>query len=221
MTKNKLRINFATGYDQPTIDMLNLIFEVEVCDQFDTKSDLLIFLGGSDVDPYFYQEDAHTETYSNTDRDLMERQIFKYHNINKPKLGICRGGQFLTVMNDGKLIQDVDNHYTMHNIKTKDGKIFKITSDHHQMMYPFNLKKNNYEIIATSIDDNLSTMVLGSFHENGNNVNIKYPENFVEPEIIFYPSTNSLCIQGHPEYSFCPGDTVSYSLELIKNKLKL
>jgi gamma-glutamyl-gamma-aminobutyrate hydrolase PuuD len=220
MKKNNIKINFATGFDQSVIDMLNLVYTVEVCDQFDTNSDLLIFLGGSDVDPYFYKEETNESTFCDTDRDLMERQIYKYHDIKKPKLGICRGGQFLTVMNNGKLIQNIDNsHYMMHNIKTEKG-IYTMTSDHHQMMYPFELQEKEYEIIGIAVDETYNEG-LSVFHHNGKNENIIYPKNFVEPEIIYYPNTNSLCIQGHPEYSYCPANTVSYSLELIQNKLKL
>lgn len=221
MEKPRLKINFATGFDQSVVDMLNLIFIVEVCDQYDTESDLLIFLGGSDVDPYFYGEETSQTTFTNTDRDLMERQIYKYHDDEKPKLGICRGGQFLTVMNHGKLVQDLDSHYVMHPIKTNDNEIYMMTSDHHQMMYPFNLTKDSYEIIASAVDETGEEKVLSSYHMNGKDEQIEYPKGFEEPEIIFFPRTNSLCIQGHPEYSYCPSNTVVYCLELIKNKLNL
>ena len=148
-----------------------------------------IFTGGADVDPALYGENKHYSTHTSEIRDKKDLELYKKIDKNKLKVGICRGAQFLTVMSGGSLIQDVSNHkMTTDEIMTADG-LFHIESDHHQMMYPFDV--DNHVIIATS---NKSK---SSYYLNGNNEEVEMP---FEPEIVYYPNTNSLCIQGHPEW---------------------
>lgn len=155
------------------------------------EADILLFAGGADVDPSIYGEKSGMYTYSDKHRDDEELLLF-YANINKPKLGICRGLQFLTVASSGSLIQHVTRHagylHGIEDIKTKN--IYMIPSTHHQMVWPFDIE---HEMIATSIPKRSSTYL------NGNNKEIELPDYFVESEIVFYPKTKSLGIQGHPE----------------------
>lgn len=88
----------------------------------------------------------------------------------------------------GKLIQDQPNPEYTHKIKTFDGKELVITSTHHQAMYPFDMDKKDYKIIAW-------TEGMLKHHEGGNKEELN-PEK--ECEIVYYPSTNCLGIQGHP-----------------------
>src|SRR5690606_672745 len=92
-------------------------------------------------------------------------------------------------------------------------KQYEITSTHHQMMFPYNLDKIKYEILAWSSKFKSKTYL------NGDNEEIKLPEKFVEPEIVFYNDSNSLCIQGHPEMDTCPDKTKLFLLNLIDKKL--
>jgi gamma-glutamyl-gamma-aminobutyrate hydrolase PuuD len=73
------------------------------------EADLIQFTGGADVSPMLYGEPKHPRTYCDPNRDQHEANIF-WNNIDKPKAGICRGGQFLNVMSGGSMWQDVDNH---------------------------------------------------------------------------------------------------------------
>jgi hypothetical protein len=128
-------------------------------------------------------------------------------------------------MSGGKLIQHVNGHSGNHTIHFKDSikeyyqlnnrlYEYEITSTHHQMMFPYNIRnKKDYEILAWSSKFRSKTYL------NGKNEEISLPENFVEPEIIYYPETYSLCIQGHPEMKTCPQDTVIKLLNLIDSKL--
>jgi len=180
------------------------------------KIDLVLFIGGEDVEPFYYNQNKGKYTKTNSERDKVEKHMFNLLK-NIPKLGICRGAQFLTVMNKGLLIQHTTghtngNHIIEFNTFNKDLKI-EMTSTHHQMMYPFNLEDSKYELIAHS-DYNLSNIYL-----NDKNTNIKLPKNFVEPEIIYYHDTNSLCIQGHPELNECPKESKKIIIQLIKNYL--
>lgn len=180
------------------------------------KADIVLFTGGEDVDPSFYGERKHHTTYSNIERDLEEK--FSYETIlqefpGKLFIGICRGSQFLTVMNGGKLIQDISNHAIgdTHEIDTTKGKRYSITSTHHQMHYPFNLPKEEYKILAWSSPSR-------SNHYEGFGIDTK--KIVVEPEIVHYHKTNCLCIQGHPEYMPNNNPIIKYLNKLIKHYVK-
>jgi anthranilate/para-aminobenzoate synthase component II len=152
-------------------------------------------------------------TYSDKKRDQKEiDDYYRYKGI--PMLGICRGAQFLTVMSGGRLIQDVSGHQSSHTIST-GGMLgtYTITSDHHQMMYPFDLSKEKYILIA------YSEYFRSNYYLNGNNNEIELSQDFLEPEIVYYKNNNSLCIQGHPEYSSCSEDTTNLCLHLIEQYL--
>lgn len=157
--------------------------------------DLLIFTGGEDVSPSFYNETPHYTTHSNMDRDMFERTIFNMaFEFRIPMIGICRGSQFLTVMSGGKLVQNVENHAIGGThplfIPNQTIPLAEITSTHHQMMYPFNTL---HVLLCVS-------KKRSSFYNMNERVTLK---NFMideEPEIVFYPETAVLAIQGHPEY---------------------
>lgn len=167
--------------------------------------DLMVFTGGEDVSPLYYGETIGKYTNTNSQRDTLE---FKLINgkipssiIKKiPKLGICRGAQLLTVYNGGKLIQHVVGHNNNEQIielkkhSIEGSKTIQVSSDHHQMMFPYNLEKSKYELLGWSKNFQSNTYL------NGENNEIELPKNFLEPEIIHYNITNSLCIQSHPEW---------------------
>lgn len=150
------------------------------------EPDIICFTGGSDVSPHLYGEKTRLMgTYCNPQRDELEEQIFKKY-INKPKVGICRGGQFLNVMSGGAMWQDVDGHGRPHEMidigLTK--KVIKVSSTHHQMMIPSPMG-----------------MVLGISHEAKlykSSVERAKPE--FDTEVVWYAGTKSLCYQPHPEY---------------------
>lgn len=178
----------------------------------DKYPDLVLYTGGADVDPSLYGESKGKYTSCNPKRDEFENEFWNLFNSGGrgliPKLGICRGAQFITARSGGKVIQHVEGHGVNHTIITNTGKRFTMTSDHHQMMYPFNVK--NAEILAWSEYFKSSTYL------NGDNKEIDLPRNFVEPEIVFYQNKNALCIQGHPEYSSCATNTSVYCKDLVK-----
>jgi gamma-glutamyl-gamma-aminobutyrate hydrolase PuuD len=236
------------------------------------KPDLTLFTGGEDVDPKFYRHSRNSKTGSNIKRDEFESAMYNYSMLrNIPCLGICRGSQFLTVMNGGKLFQHVTNHTKDHlisvhkkyfpnkkkevilnnpllppqlqpnplrgiheQLRTPAEEIqerflnnndpfseinlieIQVTSTHHQMMNPYNLRDDNYEIIG------FSTYHQSDVYEESFPVSLneKKYEKFVEPEIVFYKNTKSLAIQGHPEFKHSSDEFKELTLELI-NKLLL
>lgn len=182
------------------------------------EADLAILTGGEDINPEIYGERCSKTTYFRRSRDEYEINVINYcFDRGIPLFGICRGAQLLTAMVGGRLIQDVDNHsYCGHNIKTVDDEILLTNSLHHQMMYPFVLPKDSYEIIA------YSHPAKSKYYINGLDDDEKQilPEGFVEPEIVLYKRPfNLLAVQGHPEMSSMPTKTIDYIEKLIKDLL--
>lgn len=155
------------------------------------NADIVIFTGGADVDPALYGETKHRLTRPNPRRDALEMEIFYHCRENGiPMLGICRGAQFLHVMNGGKLFQDVDHHYGDHSMRdiVRDRVISKVSSVHHQMVMPH----KDMTVIAEAYKSKKR------YH---NDTTVEESENHKDIEAFFYRDTCSLGIQGHPEYS--------------------
>ncbi len=167
------------------------------------EPDLICFTGGEDVDPRLYDQKSHPSTYANPKRDAIEQKVFaKYEAF--PKVGICRGGQFLNVMSGGSMFQNVNNHgrgdHDMIDLFTQSNIL--VTSTHHQMM-------------RAGID----SQVIGISHEStifesGPGVDIPNPE--FDTEVVWYKGTNSLCFQPHPEYPDADKECTEYFFNMIE-----
>jgi len=173
--------------------------------------DLIVFTGGADVNPKYYSESLGKFTHKDDDRDRVDFDVYHIFRKTIPKLGICRGSQFLTVASGGSLIQHVNGHTQSHQISTSSGSNYKITSTHHQMCYPYDIE---HKLIAWSTNFRSNTYL------NGANQEKDLKADFLEPEIMYYPKTNSLGIQGHPEFSNCPKETSDYCARLINKLIK-
>lgn len=176
--------------------------------------DVVLFLGGHDVTPSFYDSVKHHTTMNDYRRDLYEYDVFKYCLENNiPMVGICRGAQFLNVMNGGKLIQDLDNHTTYHMITTTDYGEILVSSSHHQMMMPTSLAK----IIG---ETKISTFKL---FMNEDEKEIDLNDTMQDIEILYYKDTKCLCHQPHPEYMNIDSEYSQYFKrhveQLVENKL--
>lgn len=141
-------------------------------------ADLVCFEGGADVTPALYGE-LNTDSWNSESVDF--NSIVLWNNARRlgiPMVGICRGGQFLNVMNGGKMIQDYDGHAIAdtHEITVIDSWFslipakWQVTSTHHQVMIP-----------------------------HGDSDLIAYGKNKKEAEIIQH-GDSSLSFQPHPEY---------------------
>lgn len=155
------------------------------------KADIIIFSGGADINPALYGCEKHATTYFNEYRDHLEVNCYRNLSPNQVAIGLCRGAQLLTALNGGKLIQNVTGHVGCTHSITNGEDRFNIKSIHHQMMYPFDMDKKDYELLFWSTRQ-LSTKYEGD--------GILVPEK--EPEVVLYHTENSpvcLAIQGHPE----------------------
>lgn len=155
------------------------------------EADIVLFSGGADINPSLYNCKCSPHTHYNDYRDKLEIQCYNKLTPKQIVIGLCRGAQLLTALNGGKLIQDVTGHNCgPHYITNRETK-FKIESIHHQMMYPFDMDKNVYDILYWSKQ-------LRSEHYFGDGVGTPP----CEPEVVLYHNENApvaLAIQGHPE----------------------
>jgi gamma-glutamyl-gamma-aminobutyrate hydrolase PuuD len=182
--------------------------EGELVDKLE-DANLVVFTGGEDVDPYFYGKKRNPTTYSDIGRDKYEIEYF--HNaklLGIKMIGICRGSQFLCVMNHGLLVQNQCNPSYLHPMKTEDEQIITVSSTHHQAQFPFELNKNDYRIIGW-------TENLCQYHEGENSKQELNPPK--ECEIVYYPKNKCLGIQSHPEYSeiLHNNKSISYFKDLL------
>lgn len=224
MKKKVLNILCNKDVDnQPYLDFFSKIFDYNIFSLDDLIAspikiniDFVFFSGGEDVNPSYYGEQKHRRTVYNKSRDSRETSMFEFFGKKIKKIGICRGAQFLNVMSGGKMIQHVENHAgCIHSCEVSEGGIIEVNSTHHQMCYPFNLNENSYEILAWS------EYHLSHIYENGNEQNINVPTEFLEPEVILFKDTNSLCIQYHPEMISCPATGVNYAIQKISEFLEI
>lgn len=169
------------------------------------SAQVIIFNGGADIGTSIYNESpVHTSIpLAPSDRDEYEINCFGlYESPRILKVGICRGAQLLNCLNGGTLWQDVNNHGSSHEMLVlSTGETIWITSTHHQMMRPGPAG----EVLATA---NRATRKLADGVQQSNE----------EPdiEIVWYPATSTLCIQGHPEY--VPNSIfANFSIDLIRH----
>jgi GMP synthase-like glutamine amidotransferase len=183
------------------------------------ETDIFVFTGGEDVTPSMYGEKALKQTFSNPERDLEEKIIFK-QALEKgiPMVGICRGGQFLNVMSGGSLWQHVNNHGGQHAIKevlpkgsNKEARSFIVTSTHHQMMIPH----KSARVLAVGCDaDGLP--LADQRMSYGREFVGKDPKRHPDYEVLWYEKTKCLCFQPHPEFNTAPKACKEYFLELME-----
>jgi hypothetical protein len=163
------------------------------------EADIIMLTGGEDVTPNWYGRTPHKFTTFDEDRDRDDFEVFnKALKGGKKLIGICRGSQFLTVMAGGQLVQDVNRHALTgtHDIHWFDGTTTKITSTHHQMHYPYEMKPDEYRVLAwaSCLSDRYMMDDVIDYREAFK------AQDYREPEVTFYPKINSLAIQGHPEH---------------------
>lgn len=160
-------------------------------------ADVVVFTGGSDINPALYGEEPIKETHGiNEDRDLFEEAIYK-QCIRRgiPMFGICRGAQFLWAMNDGSLWQHVDNHTTSHYIVDLEEEVrVMATSIHHQSCCWDPMLG---AVLLAVPEDDVATVFKSQDLEI--NLSSEKKERQVEVEAAYFPDTKCFLVQGHPE----------------------
>lgn len=200
---------------------------VEFVDKME-DADIVLFTGGEDIHPKLYGERKLSCTGANTSRDTEEVDAFNkvVKLVKKGKkiicFGTCRGAQLLCALNGGKVIQDVSGHAIYGTHPITDGKVtMDITSLHHQMMYPFNMDRKNYDLMFWS------AKTLSHHYEGGYVVvDEMYDANrnmILEPEIVLFHAEGMpkcIAVQGHPEMMRPEAPVVRYLNDLVKEVVK-
>ena len=151
---------------------------------------LVLFTGGADVSPALYRQEAARGTNFFPRRDIYESIVFrKAIQLGTRMVGVCRGSQFLNVMAGGKLVQHLDGHGFWHNMKTIDGRMFEVSSTHHQMSLP----TNDSLLIGWSAEKRSYGGYIGDDNKRIN------PEPKHETEVIYWPTIRGVGMQYHPE----------------------
>lgn len=160
------------------------------------EADLIQFTGGEDVTPKLYGEPSHRQTFNNPYRDGQEKRVYELaRKLGKKCAGICRGGQFLNVMNGGKMYQHILGHAihgTHPATDAETGQVYEVTSTHHQMMIP----ATNGDVILFA-----DICVSRDVFEDGYFVTKKGKIPTGDVEAIMYEDTDTLCFQPHPEHN--------------------
>lgn len=158
-----------------------------------SQCDLVVLPGGRDISPAIYSHATNIKTQQ-PNHDLDQKEISMINvakKMSRPVVGICRGGQILHALNGGYLFQHVNNHTALqgHNA-TYLGKQVRVSSSHHQMMGDPSIGEVlAYSSIATEKEVN-------KFHKTTGYGEIGY-----DIEVMYYPKTNQLSFQPHPEYN--------------------
>ena len=197
-------ISYATPFQQLVGYNVSAIKECTFDPSDFEDAALVVFTGGVDVDPSMYNgERSPYAQYHELERDKAEALIFQ-HCLDKkiPMVGICRGSQFLNVMNGGTLIQHIEGHLGNHTMTTFEGEIVEVTSTHHQMM-----------VVGEGGD------VLAQAYEKVMTPERAFWDDIVQAEVVWYEKTHSLCVQYHPEYMPASSDGYIYFQKLIEEYL--
>ena len=162
---------------------------------------VLVIWGGEDIHPDWYGREnvaSHVPIFPSR-RDVLEAALFKGAvDRGIPIVGVCRGAQLGCALSGGFLIQDVTGHGIDHMITDKFGDTYMTSSLHHQMMYPWKIE---HELIAWSTHARSKHYEgLTSDEEDALNGAGSGDDLAREPEVMWFPNTKCLAIQGHPEY---------------------
>lgn len=185
-------------------------------DMADTLSDasLVLFTGGEDVNPALYGHEVHDTTHYNAERDIVESYYFEECVQRRiPMVGICRGAQFLNVMNGGEMYQNITGHIGSHMLHRNDDHPIEVTSTHHQMMKPTD-----------------KATILGYAHEYGvrtywddESKRFVTETSDLDYEVVYYNlndgKAKSLCFQPHPEFKI-GSEMADYFGSLVKQMME-
>lgn len=173
---------------------------------------LVLFTGGEDVDPSFYGDTSPNKLcWSNPKRDIQEQFVFHQALKNGiPMAGICRGLQFLNVMDGGRLMHHIENHGgCTHLVQTNKGEYFLANSLHHQMVVP-----REDALVTAWVKDKRSTVYYGT--------NDKYEEyEGEEIEAAIFPAIKAFGVQYHPEMMHQNSDGFMYFYDMVRRAISL
>ena len=191
--KSKGRVFVLQGYAYSLVVKMFHMYGYEVVSKLE-DSDIVCFLGGDDINPKLYGETEAGAEGWNDERDAYEVDIYNRCGT-RFKVGICRGGQLLNVLNGGSLWQDVNNHNSgVHSVLdyiTNEAVV--VNSLHHQQMRLGDAGELVAGCHLSSKKDSYNAYWSSSISKADKT------NKDVDVEVAFYEATKSLCFQPHPQ----------------------
>lgn len=146
------------------VELIELSFHKNNTGDFQ-QCDGFVLTGGIDVEPELYggaKDYPHKPDNFLRERDQFESEIYSYSQLHRvPVLGICRGMQYINILEGGKVFEDngeqvnkihkKDTHDKIHGVNIKkDSLLYKVAgiengevnSAHHQGVDPVFLGDN-------------------------------------------------------------------------------
>lgn len=109
----------------------NNVKDIELCAGF-------LLTGGIDVTPSFYGgalDYPGQPDFFLPERDEFEKLIYEYSQTFKiPVLGICRGMQYINILEGGKVLEDIGPANLIHKKEAED-KVHQVNIGHNSMLY--------------------------------------------------------------------------------------
>ncbi len=173
-------------------------------------AEFVVWTGGSDINPSMYKQKPIPGTIFDTHLDTQDSMLF-LQSEHAYRIGICRGGQLLNVLNGGSMWQDADNHndgdiHQAYDLITQEW--IPLNSLHHQCMI---VPRTHGEILAYTKVASYKENYLCCWTKDADQSNDPYEADI---EAAWYPETRSLCFQPHPEFEDV--GTRKYFFELLE-----
>lgn len=157
-------------------------------------ADLVQFCGGSDVSPALYGEKQHWTSRCSLERDEYETRMYELAFENHCAIaGICRGAQFVHVMNGGKLFQNVNNHGLVDTHRA----YIEVSSLIHLARHGVDVSSTHHQMMREGVGTLLLSAGEATRKETDSGLAMGYS---TDVEAVYHENTNSLCFQPHPEY---------------------
>jgi gamma-glutamyl-gamma-aminobutyrate hydrolase PuuD len=159
-------------------------------------SDMVLYTGGSDVSPSLYNETILGCSFVDFARDRDDSDCFTVaRRSNKFQVGICRGSQFLNVMNGGQLWQDVDGHAGKNHLVQDilSDKTYMVSSTHHQQIILNTELAVRPKLLAWAEESERKLSAKGCWRKESGRPS-------TDVEAYWYPHSRCLGVQWHPEF---------------------
>lgn len=206
---------------------LNLIFhntEYEILHDYKNAEIVIFNRIQCPVNPVLYNEPVNLLSTFKKNADDMEneyRSVKLFEQCVKDKktmVGFGYNAHFLCVMAGGSLIQHVNGHIGDHIIRFKDDKDeddYVVFSNHDQMMYPYDLDKKDFDVLA------YTPFKLSNVYLNGDTKNHVFNNiDEVEPEIIHFKNHNVFCIEYEKKFNSAYSETEDVTLAVLNPLIK-
>lgn len=191
------------------------------------NADVVIFTGGADILPEWYDEKGIPGCYYHSTRDYGEVEDFRKMGPHQQAWGICRGAQLTWALSGGKLWQNVSDHAGQKHdtLDVLTGTSRVVNSVHHQMLMPIEMfAAPNSPVQKAQVLSYTNRARAKEGRINGEYIRwFRHEENSeskegIDIEAVVIPATDNsplvLGFQAHPEYGFEP--CTDYFFELAK-----